>query len=422
VKTFKLAFVFTCLCLVILHPYTTLGKPGFFVAIIFALYGVYHGVNRQFAIDFMAPVAVLVLISFVGVLSSVMNGIFQLNHLWATSAFGLLLLTAHGLWVYCQRCGISKDEVIVAVLFVIVLNSLIIAFELFFPSLRLFIEDFLDPLKGGSINYAEGFRLRGLASSGGAGLSISVPAALVISFYLYDRKSLSLSLMLPIIIILLFFVMVIGRTGLFLSAVTLMIYATVFIFKLKWTVNSMSRVLILVPMILLGAIYVYHFFEDFFTLVFGASFIEYTYGFFLKGGDAIAEEGTIPVVIKFLNVLPLELPQALVGYGFYGGSGFSPWTDSGYARMFMSVGFIFGLSFYVILYRIYFRGFRGHEFFVGTLILLLSIAEVKEPLLYSGVASRMFIFILVFCWFDNYLRSRGNTLAVSCVSKRVTKL
>ena len=79
----------------------------------------------------------------------------------------------------------------------------------------------------------------------------------------------------------------------------------------------------------------------------------------------------------------------------------------------MSVGFLFGLSFYAILYRAYFRAFRGNKFLVGTLILLLAIAELKEPLLYSGVASRMFIFILVFCWFDNYSSLRRNAMASS---------
>ena len=402
-KPFRLAFVFTCLVLIILHPYTQYGKPGMLVAISLAMYGLYHGVKKQFAMAFLAPAAVLVVIGTIGVFNSALNGIFQLNHLLAAISFNVLLFSAYGLWVYCQRWGISKDEIIAAVLLVIVLNSAIISLELFSHPLRLFIESFLDPLEGGSINYAQGYRLRGLATSGGAGLSISVPVALVLSFYLFERKILSFVLLLPVVAILLFSVQVIGRTGLILAAVPLITY-TILAFKRKRTVYALVKVSVLLPVILLSSILLYRFVVDYYTDAFGESFVHYAFGFLLKGMEGIKEEGTTGMVAEFLTVLPLELPQALVGYGFYGGSEFTPWTDSGFSRMFLSVGFVFGLLFYAIIYRIYFCALRGNEFLLGTSILILAIAELKEPLLFSGVASRMFIFILIFCWFDKYSR------------------
>ena len=86
---------------------------------------------------------------------------------------------------------------------VIVLNSIIILLEIQFDPLRQFIEGYLEPLADGSINYAEGYRLRGVASSGGAGLSISVPAALIISLYLFDRGKLNTISLLILLFILL---------------------------------------------------------------------------------------------------------------------------------------------------------------------------------------------------------------------------
>ena len=44
--------------------------------------------------------------------------------------------------------------------------------------------------------------------------------------------------------------------------------------------------------------------------------------------------------------------------------------------------------------------FSENKFLIGSFILLLAVAEIKEPLLYSGVASRMFIFILVYGYFE----------------------
>ena len=46
----------------------------------------------------------------------------------------------------------------------------------------------------------------------------------------------------------------------------------------------------------------------------------------------------------------------------------------------------------------YFLQFNSNKFLIGSFILLLAIAETKEPLLYSGVASRMFILLLVYCY------------------------
>jgi hypothetical protein len=133
--------------------------------------------------------------------------------------------------------------------------------------------------------------------------------------------------------------------------------------------------------------------------MFGDTFVEYAFGFLLKDGG-IQEEGTIGIIVEFLTVLPLDFPQALTGYGFYGGSDFYPWTDSGYSRTFLSVGFLFGFLFYFILFKMYFLPFSENKFLIGSFILLLAVAEIKEPLLYSGAASRMFIFILVYGYFE----------------------
>ena len=394
---FYLALVFICLSLIILHPYTIYGKPGVLIAGVMAVYGLYHGVKKEFAKLFLIPVFILLMIGVIGVISSIFNDIFQLNHLLAVVSFLVMLCAAYGLWIYCQRRRISRDEVLATVLFVLVLNSVIIILELNFQSFRLLIESFLDPLSGGSINYATGFRLRGIASSGGAGLSVSIPVALTLALHLYSRKILSFYLFTPIIIILLFSVLVIGRTGLILSAIPFVTYMILMLKQSKVSVALLAKFVVF----FLVLISLYPFVIRYFIDMFGEGFIEYAIGFLLAGSEGVEKEGTTRIVLDYLTVLPVEFPQALVGYGFYGGSNFVPWTDSGFSRMFLSVGFVFGLIFNMLIYRIYFLAFRGgNKYLIGTIILLLTIAEIKEPLLFSGVASRIFIIVLVFCWFE----------------------
>ena len=103
----------------------------------------------------------------------------------------------------------------------------------------------------------------------------------------------------------------------------------------------------------------------------------------------------------------MEFPQVLTGYGFYGGSEFYPWTDAGFNRTFLSVGFLFGSIFYVIVFYMYFLTFRINKYLIGSFVLVLTIAEIKEPLLFSGFASRMFILIFVYYYCeDKYLKAK----------------
>ena len=349
------------------------------------------------------PTAVLFMIGVIGMVSSFFNDIFQFNHLLAIVSFIVIISAAYGLWIYCQRNGISVNEMLVVVLLVIVFNSVIIILELNFDSFRQFIESFLDPFKGGGINYASGYRLRGVSSAGGAGLSISIPVALTIALHLFDRKILPFYLFIPIAAILLFSILVIGRTGLVLSVLPFTIYMILLLKRGR--VIFLLTIWLTLPLLLR---LLYQFTTGYFTDMFGENFIMYAIGFLLEGSEGIEKERTIGYIIDFLKVLPLEFPQAFVGYGFYGGSAFVPWTDSGFARMFMSVGFVFGLIFYMLIYRVYFLAFKSNEFLIGVMILLLTVAEIKEPLLFSGVASRIFITVLVFFWLEKYSLLKRN--------------
>lgn len=382
-----------------LHPYTVYGKPGILIAGFFAVYALKNGVNKPFFWDMVVPTLLLLVLATFGVLSSVINDIPQINHPAAVVSLLVMILAAKGIFLYSKKINLSLDDFLLLILLVIILNSVIVLLEIQFDPLRQFIEGYLEQFSGGSINYEKGYRLRGLASSGGAGLSISVPAALIIALYLFDRGRLNAIYMLILIPILLMSVVVIGRSGIVLSLIPMCTYMILLLFRRN---NSLAflkvSVFVLIPILIISPIF-YQFISGFFSEIFGDAFVEYAFGFLLKDGG-IQEEGTVGMIIEFLTVLPLDFPQALTGYGFYGGSDFYPWTDSGYSRTFLSVGFLFGFLFYFILFKMYFLPFSENKFLIGSFILLLAVAETKEPLLYSGVASRMFVIILVYCYFE----------------------
>lgn len=401
-------FAFFLLFIMIMHPYTIYGKPGIFAVLFFVIVALRDGIERSFFQDFVLPSFFLFILGFIGAVSSVANGIPQINHPFVVFSFLIMLFAAKGVFVFFRKRNVELDDFVFLVLMVVALNSIIVLIELQFDGVRQMIEQNLDQLTDASINYSEGFRLRGVASSGGAGLSISVPAAVIIALYLFDRGRIGIFFLIGLFILFFTSVMVIGRSGVVLMAVPAVCYIALLLSK-KGGVKSLLKGFFLVFLLsIIVAPIFYQYISDFFTEMFGDGFMKYAFGFLLDGGDGIQEEGTVGAVAEFLTVLPLQFPQALVGYGFYGGSEFNPWSDSGISRMFLSIGFVFGTIFYIILLKIYFLPFKKNKFLIGAMVLLLLVAEAKEVLLYSGVASRMFILLLVYCYYDG--RSDKNIL------------
>jgi len=115
-----------------------------------------------------------------------------------------------------------------------------------------------------------------------------------------------------------------------------------------------------------------------------------------SGSEGLRNEGTAAVLLSFLSVMPMSYPEIIVGFGFYGGSEFETWTDSGLARMFLSVGIPFGVLFYMLYFSLFVNAFKKSGIFLLLVFALLSIAELKEGMLFSGYGARVFILIAVF--------------------------
>ncbi len=399
--------------LIVLNPYTVIGPLGYFLLPVLAF--PLLDKCKLFKFDTFFLLLCIVLISFVGVYSSVLHGIDQFIHLKVSLSIVIYVLFAYGIFIMFNKRSFDFNDLVLVVFFSIVLNSAVIIVQVLYPSFRTFVEGFLAP--SGNIDWAEGFRYRGLASGGGANLSVLIPVAIVLALHLYSEKKigiLSLSFYTFVLLVSLFFI---GRTGFLLLP---FVFASFVLFNFR---KYFFRVVIFFVMAALFVLLLGGEIKNFVIDQYGIGFYNYSFGFFLGGVDGFKEEGTVSIIVEFLQVVPSTFPEVLIGYGFYGGSDFEPWTDSGYSRMFLSVGYFFGVAFYLAFFLIFRNVVFRRKFLFLTIGVVLLIAELKEPLLFTGYASRVYILLLAYSLFEyNFLKRKCRVGAPNTVCDRFERM
>lgn len=369
----------------ILNPYTIFGPFAYFVAIPFLLYS-FINCFKYFDKKILLIFLIMIFISFIGVLSSYIHGIEQYEHLKVSISIPLYVLIGYGLYLVSYKNNISFNDICFIALLAIFFNSIIILIEVSYPSFRELVESFL--VGAGNRDWTEGFRYRGIASSGGASLSVLHAMGVVLLLYLVNEKYLSVlktSLILFPIILSIFFI---GRTGLVFIGLAILLF----------TLFSKKNIQFFV-FLLLFFISIYLFFDElviYLTEIYGEGFYNYSLGFLVEGREGIEDEGTVSAIHDFLKVMPVTFPEVLIGYGFYGGSDFHNWTDSGYSRMFLSVGYFFGITYYLCFLLLLKRIFLFKKSLFVLMIPLILLAEAKEALLFSGYSSRLLFIIIGF--------------------------
>lgn len=383
ILVFFTAFLFGVIF--ILNPYTKLLPLSYLLLplVISALRYNFKFISLDIFFSFLAMIG----ISLIGVLSSIYSDIFQIAHLRVTISLFFSFLIAYTALIHFYQKGKAVNDVIYISLLVLTFNSLIVLVEVGQPSVRSLIESFLAP--SGNRDWSEGIRYRGIASGGGASLSLVIPIAFVLLLHLFNEKYIGIVQSAVLGGILILSALFIGRTGLVLLPVIIVLYVA-----FNFRKHFLKLILLLVLVILPSVLYMEHL-KIFIIDEFGIGFYNYSVGFMLEGLSGFENEGTVTILLSFLQVLPASFPEILIGYGFYGGSEFEPWTDSGYARMFLSVGYLFGTLFYILFFFAFRTTIKSHSFVLVSLGVVLLIGEVKEPLLFSGYGSRIYILILV---------------------------
>lgn len=388
----------------ILNPYTLIGNLAYFIAVPFILISVISRF-RYLDVNIFSIIGMMAVIAMVGVFVSFTNNIAQFSHLKVVVSLLVYVLMAHGVFIYFNKRSFEFNDFVYCALLALVFNGVVVIVEVLFPGVRDAIEIVL--VSSGNIDWQEGFRYRGIASGGGASLSVLMPVAMVMALHLYQEKHIGTVVLITSLSILFFSLVFIGRTGMVLLP---LVFISFIGFNFR---RYFFRVVILFFLMALLIGFGYEYFKQVIVEQYGIGFFNYSLGFLLDGSEGIKEEGTVSIILDFLKVMPTTFPEVLIGYGFYGGSDFSPWTDSGYSRMFLSVGYLLGSIFYACYFLLFRKIFIYKPFLFVTIGLLLLIAEAKEPLLFTGYASRTYFMLLVFGLIDKKIKQRNSRIDVN---------
>ena len=380
--------IFTIIFLYIFNPYTAIGPLGSYVSVFFAIIGV---TKVKIKLNDIYIFMCLETIALVGVMSSYSNGIGQWNHLLVVNLLIMNYMSAIGLMKVFPRILSTYKSLLGFVVLAIVANAVVILIQVISTEFRAAIESLL--VASGNRDWRQGFRYRGLASSGGASLSVLFSVGVLLLFYSYHVKAVGLIRSIAGIVLIFLALLVVGRTGLILAIIFSFISLIVILYD-KPSILLKMLMFSVITAIAIGAFFPV--IESFLIEQFGAGFINYSYGFMFSGSEGLRNEGTAAVLLSFLSVMPMSYPEIIVGFGFYGGSEFETWTDSGLARMFLSVGIPFGVLFYMLYFSLFVNAFKKSGIFLLLVFALLSIAELKEGMLFSGYGARVFILIAVF--------------------------
>lgn len=253
------------------------------------------------------------------------------------------------------------------------------------------------------------YRVRGLALSPNAGLSIMHSIGAVLAFFLFSKsdflkeKVFYSSIMLLILGSTLF----ISRTGFFLFFLIVIIYSLLKDFQgIRSHVKNIISVLISIFAILL-AVYVISTFllDKQFVMYIVDKLIPWAFELFIDDNkSSFLESRSTNDVLDNMIFFPENQKTWLMGDGRYDGiDGFGHYipSDSGYIRSLYAVG-VFGLlfiyGFFPFVLLIFKNKFRGQEETFRLLIAIifcLFLTEVKMPLLFSGSVIKL-IYLFLF--------------------------
>ncbi len=316
----------------------------------------------------------------------------------ATAKTGLLLIAVAGLASFARDSGVSPITLEVLVVLAIFSNAFVILAEWHWPSVLQFLEARL--AQAGNSDYTYGVRFRGLANSGGAGGSLVGPIGAVLLLHLYTAKRISIALMLVGMALLAASTMLTGRTGLVLFPIAIALFVAIPETRRRIPrVRSGSlRLVALGTVSLLAMFALFSGMARVFEAVDGAEITNYRGGFIAGGVQSWEEEGTLEILMAYVRTIPTDFPEVLTGNGFMGQIGATGppdyYTDSGLARLFLAVGLPLGLLYLLFALSLLKRPPCMSRKLHGSMLMLLVIAFLKEPLLMNGPGSRILLLLV----------------------------
>lgn len=299
------------------------------------------------------------------------------------------LVFGYAVGFYLRRGGATFEEAFITILQVtlgiIVLNSCIVIAEFYSPAFKALVESRLADTAG--INYkSHPFRLRGVASAGGAALALFQGLGVWIALKLYKARRIPVLLLIVSVIVIPFAVLFIGRTAIVVMALGVGFFALD-----NLSVKRLPLVATVAAVIVIAVIAFMRNIDYFIP----QDVQEYSLLFFLNGVEGLEQEGTIGIIRKFM-VLPQNPVHLLFGIGYFaGGNILGVASDSGYIKVLLAFGLPLAMAVYgaFLTYTLPLLRHPATRAFVIPMVVILFIVEIKEPFVFQGYSAR-FMFAL----------------------------
>jgi hypothetical protein len=245
----------------------------------------------------------------------------------------------------------------------------------------------------GKVDYAEGLRFRGLASAGGASLSVAHGTGIVLMYYLFKKNSIGPLKFLISVAMVFISLIFIGRTGFVVAFIGIFLVA-ILIKSSREKVKLLSKAWLYIIFITGGGLllsYATVFYDS--LPVF---YQNYSINVFLGGRESLSSEGTISTVIDFFS-FPDNILQIFFGIGnMSGGYVDGLPADPGFMKILTGYG-VLGLLVYPGLLLWCFSLPRSYLRDILIIIsILLVCTEFKEPFIFKGYTSRFFWLLIGF--------------------------
>lgn len=281
--------------------------------------------------------------------------------------------------------------IVTLIVWAIFANSLIIVLEYLIPPLKTGIEALLYLDATSNINYADhAFRFRGLASAGGASLSIvNALGILLIAFlFLYGKISGPLGILLALIMVV--SNIFTGRTGLIFGIAFFAVLLGLVLARLmKSGFKGFAGALLLLVSFALFMQYALNFQLDPEVALWAFEWVDG-----LMSGEVSSSSSDDLGTMLFL---PDDVTHLFLGTGFFEGDGrLYPRSDSGYVKSILTLGLIGSLLLYGLIAGMLLKLRKVDKRFswlVGPVLVFMFIVEIKEPFLYQNFAARV-VFLL----------------------------
>jgi hypothetical protein len=279
------------------------------------------------------------------------------------------------------------DRLLIICTMVAVINASVVLVEYALPEIKSIIESYLLQVQDSNINYSEhSFNLRGLASGGGAALSVFNAITVLFLIYLVVNKKIATSFALLSALVITCSNVLTGRTGLILSLLfTSVLLLVTLIQNLKSGFNGSMRIVgaVILLLSLLSLLDNYELDPE----VAGWAFE------WVDGLDSGKFESASSEDLKTMLFLPDDPIHLIFGVGFFEGVGqIYPRSDSGYIKTILSIGILLSILLYFAIIFMYFQINKvSSKYFwlVVTVSSVMLFIEIKEPFLYQNYAARV---------------------------------